>query len=519
MTTKYTLRSASDIIKANHENDSALISAVDKLLGITMILSPVVFGPVGTPALALLGVKNELVRIGQSVYNRITSAAPSEDSIPRHERMGAAYSVVCYAAFFEAVDTLFVTVRQDLSLPDTDDLTLEEALTKPTRGEVRESVGDAPKESVATVDYEIQIPHPADGFDQQCRQLDSLYEQLTQGVVKFLESTSAWRHADDGARDKAATTLQGLPAAAHKRFGELYFDLAVKFHEFYIWANLHEHKEIAQEFSRVSDHIRAYIELTESAKTSIDVGFAKLADTVADQAQLLGSRSVKHVVDGLDKVYQSGIDQPIIDDRSGSVANGPSLSFPRKKDIFIPQSFQVLRLASPDQHLENEATWNGLDSRETLESFILAYLSAPYSLDGLLVILGHPGSGKSLLTEMLAARLIAADVNPIRVELRDVDAESEIDSQIEVQIRRDTGHEVNWVKLSEGLQCPPLVMLDGYDELLQASGRVFSNYLMKVRQFQRREAVQGRPVRVIITSRITLIDKAELPRDTTIVKT
>jgi len=55
-----------------------------------------------------------------------------------------------------------------------------------------------------------------------------------------------------------------------------------------------------------------------------------------------------------------------------------------------------------------------------------------------------------------------------------------------------------WARFSASFQNnPPLIILDGYDELLQASGRVFAGYLKDVENFQRTEAVQKRPVRVI----------------------
>ena len=105
------------------------------------------------------------------------------------------------------------------------------------------------------------------------------------------------------------------------------------------------------------------------------------------------------------------------------------------------------------------------------------------------------------------------------MELRDTDAESEIDAQILSQIRAYTGSsDTSWDRLRAQLRNPPLVILDGYDELLQASGRVFQDYLMKVRRFQEREHWLGRPVRIFVTSRSTLIDKAEIPQDTTIVR-
>ena len=60
--------------------------------------------------------------------------------------------------------------------------------------------------------------------------------------------------------------------------------------------------------------------------------------------------------------------------------------------------------------------------------------------------------------------------------------------------------------------------MDGYDELLQAKGDVFSGYLEKVRRFQQDQKEMERSVRIIITSRITLIDKARIPLNSTILR-
>jgi hypothetical protein len=106
------------------------------------------------------------------------------------------------------------------------------------------------------------------------------------------------------------------------------------------------------------------------------------------------------------------------------------------------------------------------------------------------------------------------------VPLREVDAEAGIVGQIEERIRLITNIGVDsWAKLSGAFKnSPPLVILDGYDELLQASGKVFSRYLTDVQTFQKNEAEQERPVRVIVTSRVTLIDKATIPPGATIVR-
>jgi hypothetical protein len=81
------------------------------------------------------------------------------------------------------------------------------------------------------------------------------------------------------------------------------------------------------------------------------------------------------------------------------------------------------------------------------------------------------------------------------------------------------GLSLPFATLSSGLSMSPLVIiLDGYDELLQATGLVFADYLERVREFQESQALHRRPVRIIITSRLTLIDRAIVPDGTTIVR-
>ncbi len=50
--------------------------------------------------------------------------------------------------------------------------------------------------------------------------------------------------------------------------------------------------------------------------------------------------------------------------------------------------------------------------------------------------------------------------------------------------------------------------MDGFDELLQVTGVSQSDYLEKIAGFQRREADQGRPIVVLVTSRTAVADRA-----------
>ena len=218
------------------------------------------------------------------------------------------------------------------------------------------------------------------------------------------------------------------------------------------------------------------------------------------------------------RYYSAHISRPIIDDTYDAGTLGATLSYPHKVDIFVPQAYKTIRYAGRDMHLEHEKQWQ-VPVHDELGPFLVRYLQSAYSVQTPLLILGHPGSGKSLLTEIIAARLAHPAYTTVRVELRDIDPDIELQAQIEEQIFKDTGRTINWANFADTLRAnPPLVILDGYDELLQSSGKVFADYLDRVRRFQEREELYGRPVRVLVTSRITLIDKARIPLGTTVVR-
>ena len=128
-----------------------------------------------------------------------------------------------------------------------------------------------------------------------------------------------------------------------------------------------------------------------------------------------------------------------------------------------------------------------------------------------MIILGQPGSGKSLLTKVLSAQLMSNAYTVIRIPLREVNAEDGIDILVEDQIKKITNRSLSTQGYggfaTQFKDRPLIIILDGYDELLQAKGNVFSGYLEKIRTFQQDQKSMGRAVRIIITSRITLIDK------------
>jgi hypothetical protein len=150
--------------------------------------------------------------------------------------------------------------------------------------------------------------------------------------------------------------------------------------------------------------------------------------------------------------------------------------------------------------------------RSDLTEYLAGALTSPEATSAPLIVLGLPGVGKSVLTRVLAARLPAADFLPVRVVLREVPVEADIQEQVEYAIRAATGERTDWPQVARTAGgAVPVVLLDGFDELLQATGVSQSDYLIKVARFQQREADQGRPVVVVVTSRTAVADRARYP--------
>jgi len=120
---------------------------------------------------------------------------------------------------------------------------------------------------------------------------------------------------------------------------------------------------------------------------------------------------------------------------------------------------------------------------------------------------------------VLAARLPPEDYTVVRVPLRRVDCDVPLVSQVQQALNVATNHRVEWWQLAEQSQYSVrVVLLDGLDELLQASQHDRSGYLHEVAEFQRVEAEQERPVVVIVTSRTVVADRVSIPTGTSIVK-
>ncbi|MFI6496041.1 NACHT domain-containing protein [Nonomuraea typhae] len=212
----------------------------------------------------------------------------------------------------------------------------------------------------------------------------------------------------------------------------------------------------------------------------------------------------------LDNANKAALARPIA--ATGEVSTG-GMRIPLLAEGYVNPDFRVAEVTGGDQpHLES--WWAQHPVRHDVEDFLAGYLVSAEAAARPLLVLGQPGSGKSVLTKVLAARLPVEEFLVVRVVLRETPVEATVLEQIEIAIRESVNERLPWAELAgEAGTALPVVILDGFDELLQTTGVSQSDYLEKLAEFQARERAQGRALAVVLTSRTAVADRARCPVD------
>lgn len=440
--------------------------AVDNLLGSALSLATAGGSDV---ALSLFDAKSEMVRLGRLAAGRLQDRWTGYGRYERNLRLQAAHGVLVLTAFFEAFDEVVQVSGFPGPELSRDDQVLLAGGTA-LHGDWLQTLLQSP----------LPVPAAERGYYQLLGELTEWYTAAGDYFCLYLEGLAEWDRADDRAR-AAVTRLvrERLPERAVTHYEEGHRRLAVEVPEFAIWVDRAESRAVG----------RGLLAL-EATLTRIAAG----RDPVRHRAALAAA-------------YRAELDRPIL---GGDTSE---LTIPLLGEAYVDAQFRAQE-CGPGSKPGDEEWWAAAPVRRDLPGFLARYLLTPHAAVAPLLLLGHPGAGKSALTRILAARLPAADFLAVRVVLREVPAEAPVQDQIEHALRAAVHESVAWADLSRSAGgAMPVVLLDGYDELLQATGVHRSDYLQRVAEFQRAEAVQGRPVAVIVTSRLAVADRARMADD------
>ncbi|WFE41595.1 AAA family ATPase [Micromonospora sp. WMMD998] len=470
--------SYADAVRLLGGDKSKVLDWFDKLTGGVLVAA-------SAPVPALLGVfgaKAEFVRLGHELVRGVSEKRSGLSRYGRTQRLEAAHAVIAVTAFFEALNAVGPPIDLGKAAIDrADQLLLAGA---------RQAGNDLTAALFATT-----APTPGPHLPQPALRsaLVDWYGWLAHRLLAFLRGLAAGDALSDRGWRATERALAGLPDAAVDRYVALLHRLAVDFPEVSFWVGLHEHEATRVEVRRLS------LGLADLHRTLADLSTGSAPD---------GRRA------GLAAAYTADLDRPII--ASGDVPAG--LTVPTLGQAYVPPLCRIADLGATARP-SDESWWDGRPQRDDLWQALVVHFTSLGAVRAPLLVLGQPGSGKSVLTRIVAARLPAADFLVVRVVLRDVYAAGDIQEQIEEAVRQVTGERGEWPVLARSAgDALPVVLLDGFDELLQATGVSQTDYLRRVAAFQRREADQGRPVAVVVTSRTTVADRAQPPPGTVAVR-
>ncbi|MEU3599055.1 hypothetical protein ABZ714_10040 [Streptomyces sp. NPDC006798] len=454
--------------------DGAGLAAADRALGGALSVAT---GGVSDAVLNLLDVQGRVLRLGRELTSELRGGLNDADRATRTERIAAAHTVLVITAWFEELGETELPFRlQDLELTGREQVAV-------TGG------GGAPGPDLfgALADFPVGPPAPHRPYEENLGQVHAHYGHFWRALTDFVRGLALYDGLDDTARTRIARMDDSLADRAVDRYQELYTQLAQEVPEFGFWSGQIEH---------------------QATRVAVRQSLTGIESTLHG---LTAAQAPRHAAASLVTGYRAALDRAIL-----AEGNAPAgVMLPSLGDGYIDPDFRLREVVPGADGPADENWWSPADVRSDLPECLAGLFTQPQYTRTPLVVLGQPGAGKSVLTKILAARLPQAGYLPVRVLLREVPADADVQDQIEYAVRAATGERVTWPELVRAAgDAVPVLLFDGYDELLQATGVSQSDFLTRVTRFQEREADQGRPVYAIVTSRTAVADRPRYPEGT-----
>ncbi|NKE57708.1 ATP-binding protein [Lentzea sp. PSKA42] len=471
-----------------------LLDKADTFLGVGILVG----GAIEPNLLDLVDPKNEATACLRKILDGITDKLTGLSGTHRHEQIAAAHTIIAVTSVFEAFREEIGDDFDKFKITDSEKFRIF-STEPPAR---RKEVSALPSLTA------IAVPSPSAtrGFHENLEgALGPFLGKAVADVCKFLDGLDAKPARISTLEFVSAVTLKARSSYTHH-----YLGIAAAIPEFQIWALLGEHAATRAVIEE--NNVELARELAAVRTESLEL-FSRLMALLSSGQTPPGQKYREK----LKTVAEAALRKPLI----GSNIDPSSVDavFPKVEDGFIVPSY---RLTVYDEYTgASSGEWwkHHTEVRQDLDAFLAAHLAGAESTTCPLLVLGNPGAGKSLLMEVLAARLPADQFTVVTVQLRKVRAEDRICDQIETALRDVLGKNVDWEQLAEACgDSVPVVLLDGFDELIQASGVHQSTYLKQVQEFQQLQADLRHPVAVVITSRMLVADRARIPHGVPIVK-
>ncbi|MEU4806583.1 NACHT domain-containing protein [Actinosynnema sp. NPDC023587] len=457
--------------------DRPWLEKINKLAGGVILASGLAPGAAALSALwGWVDQKNEAVALLRDAVDGAAERLPRTGGLERHQLVIAAHTTLVLSAFFDAfAESPLGGLYAEAAVSDREKLLLAGAVEDHVDSFLRQLYG-----------LGVPTPSAAAGFQEMLPRVERWAYELCEGVDWFIREVV--EGTDDAIPGVEVEVAERLAASVRDRYNSYYLECAARVPEFAIWADTIEH-----------------------AATRTAMG--RLEQLLAHVAGALPARDLRALVNS---VNQAVLGRPVLEVHNDGY--GIDGSFPTVEQLFVEPRYRVTA-AGTTSRIGDENWWRSVPVVADFPLLVARHLTCADAMSRPLVLLGHPGAGKSLVMKVIAARLSGQYYTVVRVPLRRVDASAAVAEQVQQALDQATHQRVHWADLVDhSAQTVRVVLLDGLDELLQASSTDRADYLHRVADFQTREAALGYPVAVVVTSRTLVIDRLSLPRGIVVVK-
>ncbi|TYB70961.1 AAA family ATPase [Nonomuraea sp. PA05] len=475
-------------------HDRPALDRLNGLLGGGVLAAGVASLAVGAPGPAALlaavwgwiDQKNEAASLLRAVLDGVRGKLLGLEGYERHQLITAAHTTIVASSLFEVLREEAKGLR--LLAGDEETLTTGEWL------------GDGERLFDALYRLEVPIPSATRGFHDNLGAVAGWLEPLGTRTLRFLRLTGT------GPLPETRAVLD----KALERYRTRYLGLAAAVPEFFVWASLDEHAATRHTVTNARAELREAFRTQGSALARIE----RLLSLDLSRRET-SERDVAGVVANANR---GELSEPVV---PMDARHDAALAVPTVEQIYVGPHCRFAAYVRDGSRPASEEWWQEQRFSRHLDLLLTAHLTSPAAFERPLLLLGHPGAGKSLLTKVLAARLPSASYTVVRVPLRRVNADDSVLDQIQAALDLATNRRAQWWEVARASpRAVRVVLLDGLDELLQAAsgGRDRRGYLQEIIGFQQKEARQGMPVAVIVTSRTVVADRVLITDGTPIVK-
>lgn len=500
---RYSFEDARELLTDRAPHDTGLLDAFDAISGATLALSPLLGSGALASLLPLVRTKNELVKAGRFLLAKLSVRGRGESPVESARRMQLAYTIVCHVSILGALSDAWKKVHEVLGLPE---------IPPQAQADPEDDRREDTEPSAC-----FSVPYVTDGFSEAGEPIQRVLLRATGRLEKWSEQTAEWASASEAQQVALREAIRVSVVEGSELFLANLAALAREFPRFHLWLELRFRESSEQDLAAMPKALSDLAAELRSTAASVDVGLERISKALQGVSCQVRADHADRTIEAIRRLAEDRLDAPVLKARTTGALEG--LSFPSVRDAFIPQAFQAVRYVSAEGI--DDSDWATVGVHEDLGPYLAHTLSSPYSLAVPMLILGNPGAGKSLLSEVMASQFLGDGFFPIRIPLRSVGPDLDLQKVIEDWVRGSTGESCHWTEFSARLierGQPPLLILDGYDELLQAAGQVFASLLVLVQRFQEREVQLGRGLRAVVTSRPMLMHLATIPDDAIVVR-